>query len=132
MLSYSNFGSSKGEVPEKTAKAVALAQKRWPDLIIDGDIQANTALNVELQQQSYPFSRLAEQGANTLTFPDLTSGNIAYKLLMEIGSAEAIGPILLGMNKPVHVLQQGSNVREIINMVAIAVVDAQAQQTIKL
>ena len=132
VLSYSNFGSSKGEVPEKTAKAVALAQKRWPDLIIDGDIQANTALNVELQQQSYPFSRLAEQGANTLIFPDLTSGNIAYKLLMEIGSAEAIGPILLGMNKPVHVLQQGSNVREIINMVAIAVVDAQAQQTIKL
>ncbi len=132
LLSYSNFGSSKGEVPEKTARAVELALKRWPDLIIDGDIQANTALNVELQQQNYPFSRLADQGANTLIFPDLTSGNIAYKLLMEIGSTEAIGPILLGMNKPVHVLQLGSTVREIVNMVAIAVVDAQAQKSIKL
>ncbi|MEQ9437932.1 MAG: NADP-dependent malic enzyme [Cyclobacteriaceae bacterium] len=132
VLSYSNFGSSTGEVPEKTAKAVALAHKRWPDLVIDGDIQANTALNVELQQQNYPFSRLADQGANTFIFPDLASGNIAYKLLMEIGSAEAIGPILLGMNKPVHVLQLGSNIREIVNMVAIAVVDAQAYETIKL
>nr|WKN38139.1 NADP-dependent malic enzyme [Tunicatimonas sp. TK19036] len=132
VLSYSNFGSSKGEVPEKTAKAVALAQERWPDLVIDGDIQANTALNIELQQQNYPFSRLADQGANTFIFPDLASGNIAYKLLMEIGSAEAIGPILLGMNKPVHVLQLGSTIREIVNMVAIAVVDAQAYETIKL
>ena len=93
--------------------------------MIDGDIQANVALNTEIQQSNYPFSELAEKGANTLIFPDLDSGNIAYKLLMEIGGAEAIGPILLGMNKPVHVLQLGSSVREIVNMVAIAVVEAQ-------
>lgn len=125
VLSYSNFGSSKGIVPEKTAKAVALAKQKYPDLIIDGDIQANIALNTELQKQNYPFSDLAKDGANTLVFPDLASGNIAYKLLMEIGGCEAIGPILLGMKKPVHILQLGSTIREIVNMVAVAVVDAQ-------
>lgn len=125
VLSYSNFGSSKGAVPSKAARATALAKAKFPDLIIDGDIQANVALNTEIQQTNYPFSELAEKGANTLIFPDLGSGNIAYKLLMEIGGAEAIGPVLMGMNKPVHVLQLGSSVREIVNMVAIAVVEAQ-------
>ena len=132
VLSYSNFGSSKGEVPNKAARATALAHERWPHLVIDGDIQANVALNVELQRENYPFSRLAEQGANTFIFPDLASGNIAYKLLMEIGGAEAIGPILLGMDKPVHILQLGSTVREIVNMVAIAVVDAQAYEGLRV
>ena len=125
VLSYSNFGSSKGAVPAKAARATALAKKKYPDLIIDGDIQANVALNIEILQANYPFSEISEKGANTLIFPDLDSGNIAYKLLMEIGGAEAIGPILMGMNKPVHVLQLGSSVREIVNMVAIAVVEAQ-------
>ena len=125
VLSYSNFGSSKGRVPEKTSQATRLAKEKYPDLTIDGDIQANIALNTELQQENYPFSELAEKGANTLVFPDLASGNIAYKLLMEIGGAEAIGPVLLGMKKPVHILQLGSSIREIVNMVAIAVVDAQ-------
>lgn len=125
VLSYSNFGSSKGEVPEKARKAVQLARERNPDLIVEGDIQANVALNTEIQQEMYPFSALAEQGANTLIFPNLASGNIAYKLVMEIGGAEAIGPILLGMKKPVHILQLGSSIREIVNMAAIAVVDAQ-------
>lgn len=125
VLSYSNFGSSKGEVPEKTREAVRLAKKKYPDLVIDGEIQANVALNTEIQKENYPFSRLSEEGANTLIFPNLESGNIAYKLLMEIGGAEAIGPILLGMKKPVHVLQLGSSIREIVNMAAIAVVDAQ-------
>lgn len=125
MLSYSNFGSSKGEVPEKTREAVRLAKEKMPDLIIDGDIQANVALDVELQRERYPFSALAEKGANTFIFPNLESGNIAYKLLMEIGGAEAIGPILLGMKKPVHILQVGCSIREIVNMAAIAVVDAQ-------
>jgi malate dehydrogenase (oxaloacetate-decarboxylating)(NADP+) len=125
VLSYSNFGSSKGEVPEKTREAVRLAKKKFPDLVIDGDIQANVAFNTELQQESFPFSSLAHEGANTLIFPNLESGNIAYKLLTEIGGAEAIGPILLGMKKPVHVLQLGSSIREIVNMAAIAVVDAQ-------
>ncbi len=128
MLSYSNFGSARGEVPEKASKAVKLAKQKWPDLVIDGDIQANTALNKELLQENYPFSELAKNPANTLIFPDLASGNIAYKLLMELGSAEAIGPILMGMNKSVHVLQVGSTVRDIFNMVAIAVVDAQLNE----
>jgi malate dehydrogenase (oxaloacetate-decarboxylating)(NADP+) len=125
VLSYSNFGSAKGAVPEKTALAVKLAKAKWPELIIDGDIQANVALNAELIKENYPFSDLANNPANTLIFPDLDSGNIAYKLLMELGGAEAIGPILLGMKKPVHVLQVGSSVRDIFNMITIAVVDAQ-------
>lgn len=125
MLSYSNFGSARGAVPEKAARAVALAREKWPDLIIDGDIQANVALSKELLNENYPFSVLAKNPANTLIFPDLDSGNIAYKLLMELGGAEAIGPILMGMNKSVHVLQVGSTVRDIFNMVSIAVVDAQ-------
>ncbi len=105
-----------------------LAKEKFPELIIEGDIQANVALNTEIQQTNYPFSAISSNGANTLIFPDLDSGNIAYKLLMEIGGAEAIGPILMGMNKPVHVLQLGSSVREIVNMVAIAVVDVQINQ----
>jgi len=124
MLSYSNFGSSKGEVPEKVANATKLAKERYPDLIIEGEMQANMALDTKLQQENYPFSALAEEGANTFIFPDLASGNIAYKLLQEMGGAEVIGPILMGMKKPVHVLQMGSSVREIVNMTAIAVVDA--------
>ncbi len=128
VLSYSNFGSSKGEIPEKTNEAVRLAKEKYPNLILDGDIQANVAFDTELQQEIYPFSALAKQGANTLIFPDLASGNIAYKLLMEIGGAEAIGPILMGMKKPVHVLQLGSSIRDIVNMAAIAVVDAQIHE----
>ncbi len=125
VVSYSNFGSSKGEVPEKTREAVRLAKKKYPDLVIDGDIQANVAFNTEIQQESFPFSALSKEGANTIIFPNLESGNIAYKLLTELGGAEAIGPVLLGMQKPVHVLQLGSSIREIVNMAAIAVVDAQ-------
>jgi malate dehydrogenase (oxaloacetate-decarboxylating)(NADP+) len=128
VLSYSNFGSSKGEVPEKAREAVAIARKKNPDLIVEGDIQANVALNTQIQQETFPFSALATGAANTLIFPNLASGNIAYKLLMEIGGADAIGPILLGMKKPVHVLQLGSHIREIVNMAAIAVVDAQLHE----
>ena len=128
VLSYSNFGSAKGEVPDKTQKAVRLAKQKHPGLIIDGEIQANIALNTEIQKEIYPFSALVDGGANTLIFPNLASGNIAYKLLMEIGGAEAIGPILLGMKKPVHILQLGSSIRDIVNMAAIAVVDAQLHE----
>ncbi|GIV36907.1 MAG: NADP-dependent malic enzyme [Cyclobacteriaceae bacterium] len=128
VLSYSNFGSSRGEVPEKTSAAVRMAREKFPGLIIDGDIQANVALNTSLQQENFPFSALAKEGANTLIFPNLASGNIAYKLLMEIGGAEAIGPVLLGMKKAVHVLQLGSSIRDIVNMAAIAVVDAQLHE----
>jgi malate dehydrogenase (oxaloacetate-decarboxylating)(NADP+) len=125
MLSYSNFGSSEGEVPTKVALATKMAKEKYPTLKIEGEMQANIALNTTLQKENYPFSELAETGANTLIFPDLASGNIAYKLLQEMGGAEVIGPILMGMKKPVHILQLGSSVREIVNMVAIAVIDAQ-------
>ena len=124
-ISYSNFGSASGEVPSKVSKAVALAKEKWPDLIIDGDLQADIALNKKLLKEKYPFSSLAGTSVNTLIFPDLTSGNVAYKLLMQIGGAEAIGPVLMGMKKSVHVLQAGSSARDIFNMTAIAVVDAQ-------
>jgi malate dehydrogenase (oxaloacetate-decarboxylating)(NADP+) len=128
VLSYSNFGSSKGAIPEKTREAVRQAKIKFPDLRIDGELQANVALNTELQSEMYPFSTLAKEGANTLIFPNLAAANISYKLMMEIGGAEAIGPILLGMNKPVHVLQLGSSIREIVNIAAIAVVDAQLHE----
>jgi malate dehydrogenase (oxaloacetate-decarboxylating)(NADP+) len=128
LLSYSNFGSAQGDIPAKMAKATALAKEKYPDLIIEGEMQANVALNQEIQREIYPFSALShkDKAVNTLIFPDLASSNIAYKLLAELGNAEAIGPILLGMNKPVHILQLGSSIREIVNMVAIAVVDAQS------
>lgn len=129
MLSYTNFGSNNGEVPSKAALATHLAKQKYPDLIIEGDIQANVALDTVLQKEMYPFSALAEHGANTFIFPGLASGNISYKILQEIGSTEAIGPLLLGMEKPVHILQMGSSVREIINMVAVAVVQAGSSST---
>lgn len=125
LLSYSNFGSNEGAEPEKIQKAVILAKKRFPKLIIDGEVQANIALNRDLLRENYPFSELAEKGANTLIFPSLSAGNIAYKLLQEIGGAEVIGPVLMGMQKPVHILQLGSSVREIVNMVGIGVAEAQ-------
>jgi len=106
------------------SKAVKLAKERWPEMIIDGELQANVALNRQLREELYPFSDLRGHNVNTLVFPDLQSGNIAYKSLMEIGGTEVIGPILMGMKKSVQVLQLGSSVKEIYNMVAIAVVDA--------
>lgn len=127
-LSYSNFGSAKGEVPTKMAKAVAMAKERWPDIKIDGDIQANVALNKNLLEELYSFSDLVGHHVNTLIFPDLQSGNIAYKIMMEMGGAEVIGPVLMGLDKPVQVLQLGSTVREIYNMAVISVVDAQANE----
>ncbi|PWK76475.1 malate dehydrogenase (oxaloacetate-decarboxylating)(NADP+) [Mucilaginibacter oryzae] len=127
VLSYSNFGSNEGEIPEKTRETVAILHEKYPDMVVDGDMQANFALNSDLLADNFPFSTLNGKPANTLIFPNLESGNIAYKLLQEIGGAEAVGPILLGLKKPVHVLQLGSSVREIVNMVTIAVVDAQAK-----
>ena len=127
MLSYSNFGSNEGEVPDKTREAVRLLHQNHPDILVDGDMQANFAINPALLKDNFSFSTLNGQAANTLVFPNLASGNIAYKLIQELAGAEAIGPILLGMNKPVHILQLGSSVREIVNMVTIAVVDAQSK-----
>jgi len=125
VISYSNFGSNSGTLPEKTRLATQLAKQRYPDLLLDGEMQANVALNLQLLQDNYGFSPLAEKGANTLIFPNVESGNIAYKVLQEIGGAEVIGPVLMGMRKPVHILQLGASVRDIVNMTAIAVVDAQ-------
>jgi malate dehydrogenase (oxaloacetate-decarboxylating)(NADP+) len=125
MLSYSNFGSAKGDVPKKVSEAVKLLHKNYPGLIVDGDIQANFAINNDLLKEQFPFSTLVDKDVNTFIFPNLASGNIAYKLLQELGGAEAIGPVLMGLKKPVHVLQLGSSVREIVNMITIAVVDAQ-------
>jgi malate dehydrogenase (oxaloacetate-decarboxylating)(NADP+) len=128
LLSYSNFGSNDGPTSIKTREAVKLLHQNHPDLVVDGELQANFALNSELLKSNFPFSTLNGQAANTLIFPNLESGNIAYKMLQEVGNAEAVGPILLGMNKPVHVLQLDSSVREIVNMVTIAVVDAQSHE----
>jgi malate dehydrogenase (oxaloacetate-decarboxylating)(NADP+) len=125
VLSYSNFGSNEGDIPEKTRETVKLLHQNYPDMVVDGDMQANFAMNSELLKDNFPFSTLNGKPANTLIFPNLESGNIAYKLLQELGGAEAVGPILLGLKKPVHVLQLGSSVREIVNMITIAVVDAQ-------
>ncbi|MCU0352882.1 MAG: NADP-dependent malic enzyme [Cytophagales bacterium] len=125
VVTYSNFGSVPGEQPDKAIEAVRKAKQKYPGLIIDGELQANVAVDTQLLQENYPFSELAESGANTLIFTDLNSGNISYKLLQEVGGNEAIGPILIGMRKPVHVLQLGSSIREIVNVVAIAVVEAQ-------
>lgn len=128
MLSYSNFGSSEDALPRRVREAVAILHKNYPGLIVDGEMQANFALNNELLKEQFPFSELVDKRVNTLIFPNLASGNIAYKLMQELGQAEAIGPVLLGLKKPVHVLQLGSSVREIVNMVIIAVVDAQARK----
>lgn len=128
MLSYSNFGSNEGVIPEKTRKAVKILHEKHPDIIVDGEMQGNFAINNAMLKDTFPFSRLADAPANTLVFPNLESGNIAYKLLQELGGAEAVGPILLGLKKPVHIVQLGSSVREIVNMVTIAVLDVQAKE----
>ncbi|MDQ0637140.1 malate dehydrogenase (oxaloacetate-decarboxylating)(NADP+) [Pedobacter sp. W3I1] len=130
LLSYSNFGSNDGVTPNKVRETVKLLHKNHPEVIVDGEMQGNFAINNELLKDNFPFSTLADAPANTLVFPNLESGNIAYKLLQELGGAEAVGPILLGLNKPVHIVQLGSSVREIVNMVTIAVVDVQAKEEI--
>jgi malate dehydrogenase (oxaloacetate-decarboxylating)(NADP+) len=127
MLSYSNFGSSDSPEAITVRNAVATLKERYPDMVVEGELQAGVAFNQDLMKENYPFSSLVNEPPNVLIFPNLASGNIAYHLLQEVGGAEAVGPILLGMRKPVHVLQLGSSVRQIVNMVAIAVVDAQVK-----
>ncbi|PCJ81762.1 MAG: NADP-dependent malic enzyme [Bacteroidetes bacterium] len=130
LLSYSNFGSSKGEDAEKMAKAAEILHRDYPDLIVDGEIQANYAINQDLLAESFPFSDLHQRKVNTLIFPNLSAGNISYKLLKEMGGLEAQGPVLLGMKKSVHILQMGSSAKEIVDMVRLAVVDAQNKSLI--
>lgn len=125
MLSYSNFGATPSPEANLVRNAVARIKEQYPDMIIDGEMQAGVAFNKDLLRENYPFSDLVDESPNTLIFPNLAAGNIAYHLLQEVGGSEAVGPILLGLKKPVHVLQLGSSVRQIVNMVAIAVVEAQ-------
>jgi malate dehydrogenase (oxaloacetate-decarboxylating)(NADP+) len=130
LLSYSNFGSVDSPETRILREAISILHRDYPDLIVDGEVQANIALNKDLMEEQFPFSPLKTGNVNTLIFPNLASGNIAYKLMQEMGSAEAIGPVLLGLNKSVHILQLGSSVREIVNMVTIAVADAQVKNNV--
>jgi malate dehydrogenase (oxaloacetate-decarboxylating)(NADP+) len=128
LLTYSNFGSNRGRIPDMVADAVKILHRDHPELVVDGEIQANVALNPELLEENFPFSKLVGGAANVLIFPYLTAGNIAYKLLQQLGKFDVIGPVINGMNKSVHILQMGSSVQEIINMVMVAVIDAQCIQ----
>jgi malate dehydrogenase (oxaloacetate-decarboxylating)(NADP+) len=129
MLSFSNFGSVKHSHSLKVKHAVEIVKERAPGLMVDGEMQADTAVTPEILAEDYPFSVL-KGAANVLVFPDLTSGNICCKLLSRLGGAEAIGPILMGMKQPIHVLQRGDDVADIVNMAAIAVVDAQNREKV--
>ncbi|HVM89797.1 MAG TPA: NADP-dependent malic enzyme [Puia sp.] len=125
MLSYSNFGTSDSPEARLVAEATRIVKQKNPSLIVDGEMQASLAFNNDILKENYPFSQLIDQEVNTLIFPNLAAGNIAYNLMKEVGGAEAVGPILLGLKKPVHVLQLGSSVRSIYNMCLVAVIDAQ-------
>ncbi|HEX5653611.1 MAG TPA: NADP-dependent malic enzyme [Chitinophagaceae bacterium] len=130
MLSYSNFGSSNSPEARLVAEARRLVKTKMPSLLVDGEMQASVAFNKELMKENYPFCELVNKEVNTLIFPNLASGNIAYNLLKELETADAVGPILLGLKKPVHILQLGSSVRSILNMALIAVVDAQIKSKV--
>ena len=128
MVSYSNFGSSTSEKASKVREAVSMLHRNYPDMDVDGELQTDFALNDEMLRERFPFSKLAGKKVNALIFPNLDSANITYKLLKELHEADSIGPIMLGMRKPVHILQLGASVDEIVNMAAIAVIDAQHKE----
>ncbi|WP_159019066.1 NADP-dependent malic enzyme [Algibacter sp. L3A6] len=128
MVSYSNFGSSANDRASKVREAVSFLHRHHPEMIVDGELQTDFALNDEMLSEKFPFSKLVGKKVNTLIFPNLDSANITYKLLKELNEAESIGPIMMGMRKPVHILQLGANVDEIVNMAAIAVIDAQHKE----
>ena len=128
LLSYSNFGSTRTDSSSKMARAADIIRKEHPHLVVDGEIQADFALDAEKTERIFPFSPLAEESANILIFPNLESGNLAYKLIQEVAEVDSIGPVLVGMKKSVHILQLGCTVREIINMVTLSVVDAQIKK----
>ncbi|MFJ1430808.1 NADP-dependent malic enzyme [Capnocytophaga canimorsus] len=128
MLSYSNFGSSKEETPKKVREAVQFLHEKHPDLVVDGEIQADFAINPEKIAKSFPFSKLNGKNTNVLIFPNLESANITYKILTEVNKLDSIGPILMGLSKPVHIIQLGATVDEMVNLATIAVVDAQQRQ----
>ncbi|MDK2771508.1 MAG: NADP-dependent malic enzyme [Flavobacterium sp.] len=128
MVSFSNFGSSSNENPKKIREAVAYLHKYYPDLIVDGEVQTDFALNPDMLKSKFPFSKLVNKKVNTLVFPNLDSANITYKMLKELNKSDSIGPIMMGLDKPVHIFQLGASVEEMVNMAAVAVVDAQEKE----
>ena len=128
LLSYANFGSSNHKNSRKVCEAVKILHTNNPDLIVDGELQIDFALNKELHKTIFPFSKLAGKKVNTLIFPNLESANITYKLLKELNKADSIGPIMMGLRKSVHILQLGADVDEIVNMTAVAVIDVQERE----
>jgi malate dehydrogenase (oxaloacetate-decarboxylating)(NADP+) len=131
MLSFSNFGSSTNENAQKINDAVSYLHKYYPNLLVDGEIQADFALNPEMLKSRFPFSKLVNKKVNTLIFPNLDAANITYKLMKELNHTVSIGPIILGLNKAVHIFQLGATVDEMVNMAAVAVVDAQEKDKIQ-
>jgi malate dehydrogenase (oxaloacetate-decarboxylating)(NADP+) len=127
VVSYSNFGAIRGTSSFRAKEAVEILHREHPEMLVDGEMQMNYALNTELRMQKFPFTKLGNRKVNTIIFPNLSSGNIAYKMMQEIGGSQVTGPILLGLGKPIHILQMESEVREIVDMAAFAVVDAQFQ-----
>ena len=130
MLSYSNFGSDKQGSPASVHEVVSTLHSNYPEMVVDGEMQVTFALNKELRDAKYPFTKLAGKDVNTLIFPNLSSANTAYKLMLEMGLAESVGPIQMGLKKPIHILDVESSVRDIVNMTAVAVLDAMVQEQI--
>lgn len=128
MLSYSNFGNDKTGTPADVRKVVEVLHKDYPEMVVDGEMQVNVALNKEMRDRRYPFNKLNGKDVNTLVFPNLSSANTAYKLLVETGVGDIIGPIQMGLNKPVHILDVDTSVRDIVNMAAVASIDAIVQE----
>jgi malate dehydrogenase (oxaloacetate-decarboxylating)(NADP+) len=128
MMSYANFGSSKDPRATKVKEAVSYLHRNHPELNVDGELQADFALNREMLQNKFPFSKLAGKKVNTLIYPNLDSANSTYKLIKELNKVDSIGPIMMGMRRPVHILQLGASVEEIVNMTAVTVVDAQEKE----
>lgn len=132
MLSYSNFGADPVGSPASVHQAVEKLHEQYPDMVVDGEMQVNYALDKQLRDRKYPFTRLRDKEVNTLIFPNLSSANSAYKLLKETGMDEFIGPIQMGLNKPVHILDVDTSVRDIVNMVVVAVIDAIVEENIRV
>ncbi len=132
MVSYSNFGADSEGSPASVHQVVETLHERYPEMVVDGEMQVNYALNKELRDKKYPFTRLRDKEVNTLVFPNLSSANSSYKLLKETGKNDIIGPIQMGLNKPVHILDVETSVRDIVNMVAVAVIDAIVEENIRL
>ncbi|BCY28145.1 NADP-dependent malic enzyme [Flavobacterium okayamense] len=128
MVSFSNFGSSNNESAKKIREAVSYLHKYYPDLIVDGEVQADFALNPEMLQSKFPFSKIGNKKVNVLIFPNLDAANITYKLMKELNKSDSIGPIMLGLDKPVHIFQLGASVEEMVSMASVAVVDAQEKE----